>query len=32
MPRYRFSWSNVEPGLRRALCGTGEVDGSATET
>ncbi len=32
MPRYRFSWSNVEPGLRRALCGAGEVGATATET
>lgn len=32
MPRYRFSWSNVDPGLRRALCGSAEVGAAATET
>jgi hypothetical protein len=32
MPRYRFSWSNVDPGLKRALCSGTECDSAAMET
>ena len=32
MPRYRFSWSNVDPELRRALCGDVDDGSTSTET
>ena len=32
MPRYRFSWSNVDPEIRRALCGDVDDGSTSTET